>query len=106
MRPVSADALVRSRRGSGPRSERAGVLKSPLGPLRRTGVAAQVIAHNLARWTARLGRRGNRDNRDAQAALAPRRTAHPLRPGWTLERWPWAGQWAAALALRALPLPA
>ena len=41
-------------------------------------LAVQVIAHNLARWTARLG---NRDDQDAQAALRrSRRTAHPLGP--------------------------
>ena len=45
-------------------------------------LAVQVIAHNLARWTARLGlARRNRDDEDAQAALlCPRRTAHTLRP--------------------------
>ena len=45
-------------------------------------LAVQVIAHNLARWTARLGLgAGNRDDQDAQAALLrSRRTAHPLGP--------------------------
>ena len=43
-------------------------------------LAVQVIAHNLARWTARA-RRGNRDDPDAQAALLrSRRTAHPFCP--------------------------
>ena len=42
-------------------------------------LAVQVIAHNLARWTARLARRGNRDDQDAPAALLrSRRTAHPF----------------------------
>ena len=45
-------------------------------------LAVQVIAHNLARWTARLGLgAGIRDDQDAQAALLrSRRTAHPLGP--------------------------
>ena len=45
-------------------------------------LAVQVIAHNLARWTARLGLgAGNRDDQDAPAALLrSRRTAHPLGP--------------------------
>ena len=44
-------------------------------------LAVQVIAHNLARWTARLGLGEGIDDQDAQAALLlSRRTAHPLCP--------------------------
>ena len=45
-------------------------------------LAVQVMAHNLARWTARhrAGRAGG-DHQDPPAAvLLPRRTAHPLGP--------------------------
>ena len=45
-------------------------------------LAVQVMAHNLARWTARLGL-GPRD-RDREdpppAAVQPRRASHPLGP--------------------------
>ena len=75
-------------------------------------LAVQVIAHNLARWTARLGLGEGivttRTLRRRYFALAGRLTHSARR--WTLhlpKRWPWAGQLAAALArLRALPLPA
>ena len=75
-------------------------------------LAVQVIAHNLARWTARLGLGEGivttKTLRRRYFALAGRLTHSARR--WTLhlpKRWPWAGQWAAALArLRALPLPA
>ena len=75
-------------------------------------LAVQVIAHNLARWTARLGLGegivATRTLRRRYFALAGRLTHSARR--WTLHlpmRWPWAGQLAAALArLRALPLPA
>ena len=74
-------------------------------------LAVQVIAHNLARWTARLGLGAGivttKTLRRRYFALAGRLTHSARR--WTLhlpKRWPWAGQWAAALArLRALPLP-
>ena len=51
----------------------------PSGPLRANGawLAVQVIAHNLARWTAR--HRPSGDHQDPPAAvLLPRRTAHPF----------------------------
>ena len=75
-------------------------------------LAVQVIAHNLARWTARLGLGEGivttRTLRRRYFALAGRLTHSARR--WTLhlpKRWPWAAQLAAALArLRALPLPA
>ena len=66
-------------------------------------LAVQVIAHNLARWTARLGLGEGivttRTLRRRYFALAGRLTHSARR--WTLhlpKRWPWAGQWAAALA--------
>ena len=75
-------------------------------------LAVQVIAHNLARWTARLGLGEGivttMTLRRRYFALAGRLTHSARR--WTLHlprRWPWAGQLAAALArLRAIPLPA
>ena len=75
-------------------------------------LAVQVIAHNLARWTARLGLGEGmvttRTLRRRYFALAGRLTHSARR--WTLhlpKRWPWAAQLAAALArLRAIPLPA
>ena len=75
-------------------------------------LAVQVIAHNLARWTARLGLGEGivttRTLRRRYFSLAGRLTRSARR--WTLHlprRWPWAEQLAAALArLRALPLPA
>ena len=74
-------------------------------------LAVQVIAHNLARWTARLGLGEGivttRTLRRRYFALAGRLTHSARR--WTLhlpKRWPWAGQWAAALArLRAASAP-
>ena len=75
-------------------------------------LAVQVIAHNLARWTARLGLGEGivttRTLRRRYFSLAGRLTHSARR--WTLhlpKRWPWAAQWTAALArLRAIPLPA
>ena len=75
-------------------------------------LAVQVIAHNLARWTARLGLGEGivttRTLRRRYFSLAGRLTHSARR--WTLhlpKRWPWAVQLAAALArLRAIPLPA
>ena len=69
-------------------------------------------AHNLARWTARLGLGEGivttRTLRRRYFSLAGRLTHSARR--WTLHlprRWPWSSQLAAALArLRALPLPA
>ena len=65
-------------------------------------LAVQVIAHNLARWTARLGLGEGivttRTLRRRYFALAGRLTHSARR--WTLhlpKRWPWAGQLAAAL---------
>ena len=67
-------------------------------------LAVQVIAHNLARWTARLGLGEGivttRTLRRRYFAFAGRLTHSARR--WTLhlpKRWPWAGQLAAALAV-------
>ena len=58
-------------------------------------LAVQVMAHNLARWTARIGLAG-RLTRSAR-----RITLHLPK------RWPWEEQFSRALArLRAIPLPA
>ena len=44
-------------------------------------LAVQVMAHNLARWTARIGLGEQVDHQDPAAALLrPGRTAHPLGP--------------------------
>jgi len=72
-------------------------------------LAVQVIAHNLARWTARLGLGEGvvttKTLRRRCFALAGRLTRSARR--WTLHlprRWPWSSQLAVALArLRALP---
>ncbi len=74
-------------------------------------LAVQVIAHNLARWTARLGLGERivttRTLRRRLFALVGRLTRSARR--FTLHlpaRWPWAGHFTDALArLRALPLP-
>jgi hypothetical protein len=73
-------------------------------------LAVQVIAHNLARWTARIGL-GERvvttqTLRRRLFGLAGRLTRSARRLTLHLPaRWPWAVGWSAALArLRALPL--
>jgi hypothetical protein len=73
-------------------------------------LAVQVIAHNLARWTARIGLGAGivttKTLRRRLFSLAGRLTRSARR--WTLHlpaRWPWAIGFAAALArLRAIPL--
>jgi hypothetical protein len=73
-------------------------------------LAVQVIAHNLARWTARLGLGEGivttKTLRRRLFSLAERLTRSARR--WRLHLpvdWPWAAEFAAALArLRALPL--
>jgi hypothetical protein len=74
-------------------------------------LAVQVIAHNLARWTARLGL-GERivttkTLRRRLFGLVGRLTRSARRLTLHLPaRWPWAAGWTAALArLRAIPLP-
>ena len=75
-------------------------------------LAVQVMAHNLARWTARIGL-GERivttkTLRRRFFALAGRITRSARRLTLHLtQRWPWETQFSRALArLRALPLPA
>ena len=75
-------------------------------------LAVQVMAHNLARWTARIGlgepvvttktlRRRCFSMAGRLTRSARRRTLH------LPQRWPWQAQFSRALArLRALPLPA
>ena len=75
-------------------------------------LAVQVMAHNLARWTARIGL-GERTVttktlRRRVFALVGRITRSARRLTLHLpRRWPWESQFTRALArLRALPLPA
>ena len=74
-------------------------------------LAVQVIAHNLARWTARLGLGlgivTTRTLRRRLFSLPGRLTRSARRLTLHLpERWPWARAFSDALArLRALPLP-
>ena len=75
-------------------------------------LAVQVMAHNLARWTARIGL-GERivttkTLRRRFFALAGRLTRSARRITLHLpKRWPWEEQFSRALArLRAIPLPA
>jgi len=75
-------------------------------------LAVQVIAHNLARWTARIGLGAGivttKTLRRRLFSLAGRLTRSARRVTLHLPtRWPWTIGWSAALArLRALPLPA
>ena len=75
-------------------------------------LAVQTMAHNLARWTARIGL-GERiattkTLRRRVFALAGRLTRSARRLTLHLpDRWPWAEKFSRALArLRAIPLPA
>ena len=73
-------------------------------------LAVQVIAHNLARWTARIGLGEGvvttKTLRRRLFGLVGRLTRSARRLTLHLqERWPWAIDWMAALArLRAIPL--
>ena len=75
-------------------------------------LAVQVIAHNLARWTARIGLGEQivttKTLRRRVFALAGRLTRSARRLTLHLpRRWPWEEQFSRALArLRAIPLPA
>ena len=75
-------------------------------------LAVQVIAHNLARWTARIGLGEQvvttKTLRRRFFSLAGRLTSSARRLTLHLpQRWPWENQFSGALArLRALPLPA
>ena len=74
-------------------------------------LAVQVIAHNLARWTARIGLGEQlvttKTLRRRFCSLAGRLTRSARRLTLHLpQRWPWEAQFSRALArLRALPLP-
>ena len=75
-------------------------------------LAVQVIAHNLARWTARIGLGEQivttKTLRRRVFALAGRLTRSARRLTLHLPKhWPWEEQFSRALArLRAIPLPA
>ena len=75
-------------------------------------LAAQLMAHNLARWTARIGLGEQivttKTLRRRFFALAGRLTRSARRLTLHLpKRWPWEEQFSRALArLRAIPLPA
>ena len=88
-----------------------GVEPHAVRPLAANGawLAVQVMAHNLARWTARIGLGEQivttKTLRRRFFSLAGRLTRSARR--LTLKRWPWETQFSRALArLRALPLPA
>ena len=74
-------------------------------------LAVQVIAHNLARWTARIGLGEGivttKTLRQRFFALAGRLTRSARRLTLHLPtRWPWAANFSTALArLRVIPLP-
>ena len=74
-------------------------------------LAVQVIAHNLARWTARIGLGEpvvtTKTLRRRFFSMAGRLTRSARRLTLHLpQRWPWENQFSRALArLRALPLP-
>ena len=75
-------------------------------------LAVQVLAHNLARWTARLGLGAQivttKTLRRRFFSIAGRLTRSARRLTLHLpQRWPWENQFSRALArLRALPFPA
>ena len=75
-------------------------------------LAVQVIAHNLARWTARIGLGEQvvttKTLRRRFFSMAGRLTRSARRLTLHLpQRWPWEAEFSRALArLRALPLPA
>ena len=74
-------------------------------------LAVQMIAHNLARWTARIGLGEQlvttKTLRRRFFSMAGRLTRSARRLTLHLpQRWPWETQFSRALArLRALPLP-
>ena len=74
-------------------------------------LAVQVMAHNLARWTARIGLGEQivttKTLRRRVFALAGRLTRSARRLTLHLpQRWPWETQFSRALTrLRAIPLP-
>jgi hypothetical protein len=81
-------------------------------PANGAWLAVQVMGHNLARWTARIGLGAQivttKTLRRRLFAIAGRLTRSARRLTLHLPaRWPWAVGWSAALArLRAIPLRA
>ena len=81
-------------------------------PANGAWLAVQVMAHNLARWTARIGLgkpvATTKTLRRRFFSLAGRITRSARQLTLHLpQRWPWENQFSRALArLRALPLPA
>ena len=96
------------------RRPRTPVPRLPSGRFAANGawLAVQVMAHNLARWTARIGLGQQivttKTLRRRVFALAGRITRSARRLTLHLpRRWPWEEQFSRALArLRAIPLPA
>ena len=80
-------------------------------PANGAWLAVQVIAHNLARWTARIGLGEQivttKTLRRRFFSMAGRLTHSARRLTLHLpQRWPWEAQFSGALArFRALPLP-
>ena len=80
-------------------------------PANGAWLAVQVIAHNLARWTARIGLGEQivttKTLRRRFFSMAGRFTRSARRLTLHLpQRWPWEAQFSGALArFRALPLP-
>ena len=80
-------------------------------PANAAWMAVQVMAHNLARWTARIGLgeqpATTKTLRRRFFSLAGRLTRSARHLTLHLpQRWPWQNQFSSALArLRALPLP-
>ena len=81
-------------------------------PANAAWLAVQVMAHNLARWTARIGLGQpvvtTKTLRRRFFSMAGRLTRSARRLTLHLpQRWPWENQFSGALArLRAIPLPA
>ncbi len=80
-------------------------------PANAAGLAVQVIAHNLARWTTRIGlgepAATPKTLRRRCCSLAGRLTRKARRLTRHLPQgWPWQNQFSAArVKLRTLPLP-
>ena len=96
-------------RGAAPDSSSVSSQAGRARPQRR---CADVVAHNLARWTARIGLGEpvvtTKTLRQRFFSLAGRLTRSARQLTLHLpQRWPWENQFSRALArLRAIPLPA
>ena len=112
-RPTTA-ATPRSRTPFATSSTASGLNHMPSGRFAANGawLAVQVMAHNLARWTARIGLgeqiATTKTLRRRVFALVGRITRSARRLTLHLpRRWPWESQFTRALArLQAIPLPA